>query len=177
MAKRTVRSDEQLREAAKHVFYELSVLIYAAEHLGGSHSSPMSTPSDNDLNVALDSFLLHFRNLRAFLCPSIGPFRDDDILASDFLKEPRERDFGDPNALTVDKDRIDKMLAHISYDRDDYIAKGNGAWAVARIAATVLRQFDLFLASLPHRIARHFPARALLEDHRTAFEWIALNTP
>jgi hypothetical protein len=48
MACRTVRSDEQLRDAAKHVSYELSVLIYAAEHLGGSHSSPMSTPSDND---------------------------------------------------------------------------------------------------------------------------------
>ncbi len=88
------RTDAELCSAAGHVNYEIAMLIHTAEHLGGWHSSPISTPVDNETNEALESFLLHFRNLRAFLCPSLQMTKADDILASDFLREPKPRDIG-----------------------------------------------------------------------------------
>ena len=80
---------KDLRKAAEHVSYEIEMLMFAGSELGGWHSSPMSKPAGNYENMALESFLLHFRNLRAFLCPTLQMTCDDDICASAFLGKPR----------------------------------------------------------------------------------------
>jgi hypothetical protein len=97
MAARTIQLDPDLRIAAHHVNYEIGMLAHTGFYLGGFHSSPMSTPEENDKNMALESFLTHYRNLRAFLCPSLQVYGDEDIIASDFLKETPARDIGDSN--------------------------------------------------------------------------------
>jgi hypothetical protein len=173
---RIIRSDGELEEAAVHVRYEVNMLLFAVGVVGGCHSSPQSTPEENDRNVALDSFLLHFRNLRAFLCPKLQRVEADDILAGDFLKRPEFFDVADSDALAVDKKRIDKMLAHVSYNRTKYINDGDEVWMCARLASTMLANFDRFLAALPDHRTRWFASRAFLQEHRERFAAIAKQT-
>lgn len=125
---RPIRTEEKLRKAAAHVGYEIEMLVYSAGHLGGWHSLPMTTPSGNEKNMALESFLLHFRNLRAFLCPSMQNVRVTDILASDFLDEPTPSDVGNTAKFVNSKERLDQMLAHLTYDRSVHIAAGEHGW-------------------------------------------------
>src|SRR6516162_7282838 len=110
---RNPKTPKEQQRAAEHVSYEIEMLRFSAERLGGWHSSPMTTPIGNEKNMALESFLLHFRNLRAFLCPSLQRCTDDDVLASDFLGKYDGADVGDPNNVNVAKERLDKMLAHL----------------------------------------------------------------
>jgi predicted RNase H-like HicB family nuclease len=50
--KRSSRKPEELRKAAGHVRYEIRMLIFAAEHVGGWHSSPMTSPEDDEKNIS-----------------------------------------------------------------------------------------------------------------------------
>jgi hypothetical protein len=146
--KRPIRKPKELRDAAAHVNYEIEMLAYSASFLGGWHSSPMTTPAGNTKNMALESFLLHFRNLRAFLCPRLQPVVLDDVCASDFLDEPEERNLGEAEKLSVDQARINKMLAHLSYSRDKYIAAGDYGWKVASMLIVVLEEMQNFFAAI-----------------------------
>src|ERR1044071_3416831 len=106
MKQRPIRSDLELKGAAEHVSYEIEMLVYTREELGGSHASPESAPEGQRKDMALESFLLHFRNLRAFLCPP-SSVREDDVIASDFKKEQQARSLGDWSRLGLEKDRLD----------------------------------------------------------------------
>jgi hypothetical protein len=54
---------EKLRKSAQHVSYEIRMLIFSAQHVSGWHASPLAPLGADEKQ----SFLLHFRNLRAFL--------------------------------------------------------------------------------------------------------------
>jgi len=130
-AKRPPRTQDELRKAADHVNYEIATLVYAGEKLA-------ARPAGSDGDIALESFLLHFRNLRAFLCPTKQRLGDDDVIASDFLNERKGRDLGDWTFLQEHKGKLDKMLAHITYARAVYIyepPKPMGLWRNARANA------------------------------------------
>src|ERR1019366_334218 len=89
----------------------------------GCHASPVVTPQGDEKNMALESFLLHFRNLRVFLCPSLqeGNVFPDDVLASDFTGKFDCSDVGDKTKFPPEEQkRLNKMLTHISYKRPDY---------------------------------------------------------
>jgi hypothetical protein len=92
---RRIRTDNELEAAAIHVKYEIRMLLYSSWHLGTGHGSPATMPAGDDKNMALESFLLHYRNLRAFLCPLLQNVVDDDILASDFLGDTSATNVGD----------------------------------------------------------------------------------
>ena len=154
---RVLRTESELNRAAQHVSYEIEMLVHTGNELGGFHSSPMSTPDGNDKNMALESFLLHFRNLRAFLCPTLQRTTDDDVIASDFLQASVPRDVVEATSLSMDKERLDKMLAHLSYSRDIFIDVGNHGWQVARMLALMLGQLEAFFAMLPTTHRSHFP--------------------
>ena len=162
MARRT-RTTEELRKAAGHVSYEIEMLGFSAEHVGGWHSSPMTTPVGNEKNMALESFLLHFRNLRAFLCPSLQRLTDDDVLASDFLGMYDGSDVGDRDKLKVDKERLDKMLAHVSYSRPDYIEAGDHGWDSSAMLILMLAQLEKSLARLSKEQRAWFPSAESLK--------------
>src|SRR4051794_22806260 len=121
------RMPGNLQQAAIDVSYEVRMLIEAASVIGGPWGSPMTTPEDSHKNMALDSFLLHYRNLRAFLCPSLQGVRPraDDVVGSDYLGNAESANVADAQKLADDKDRLDQMLAHLSYKRrKEYIATG-----------------------------------------------------
>jgi hypothetical protein len=131
--------------------------------------------------VALESFLLHFRNLRAFLFPSLqqGQPKREDIMASDFLEESTASDIGNPANFVEDKDRLDRMLAHLTYHRRRYIEAGQDDWQAAQMASEKLTQFEAILASasLKPKTASSFPARAELAAERSHLAYIASLAP
>jgi len=164
-APRPVRKPEDLRAAARYVSYEIEMMIFSGKGLGGWYASPRTTPPDNYKNMALESFLLHFRNLRAFLCPTLQALSSDDIIASDFLDPPTLRDLGDTSALSIDKTRLDRMLDHLSYSRRAYIAGGDHGWKVASMLVLMLGQIKNFLSGLPEAKRPWFPPEAPITEH------------
>lgn len=166
---RRSRTTKELQKAAEQVSYEIDMLGFSAEHLSGRYSSPMTYPVDNEKNMALESFLLHFRNLRAFLCPSLQHCTADDVLASDFLGMYDGSDVGDRGKLTVDKERLDKMLAHVSYSRLDFIEAGNDWWDSSVMLILMLSELQKFLVCLPEQQrAWFFTAESLNERQHWA---------
>jgi hypothetical protein len=164
MPERIVHPEQELHDAASHVNYELEMLYYASQFLGQTHSSPRTTLPKQFQNMALECLLLHFRSLRAFLCPSLQPVQADDILASDFLDERVHRDLGDSSKLVPDKKRIDKMFAHLSYSREQFITGGQFAWEARTMVLTMLQQFSGFQAQLPAERAQWFLTAKIVED-------------
>ena len=160
--KRIRRDDSGLRTAASHVGYEIRMLVFTGELLPRSHSSPMELEED-DKNMALESFLLHFRNLRAFLCPEQELLKPDDVIASDFLNAERACNLADPGPLSADRVRINKMLTHLSYGRAEFIRDGKHVWDVVGMLKLMLGQVSAFLERLP-------PAR---RDLFPTADWIA----
>ena len=159
---RNLKTTDELRKAAKQVSYEVDMLAFCHERLGGWYASPPTFLSGDEKNMALESFLLHFRNLRAFLCPSL--FRDDDVLASDFLGRYDGSDVGDKNKLNVDKERLDKMLAHLSYSRADYIEAGDYGWDSSRMLILVVEELQKFLGQLTGQERGWFPEDKQLRE-------------
>lgn len=169
MAKRSkVRTERtaDLRKAAEHVSYEIRMLVYAPSITGARHASPPTTPAEDYWNMAMESFLVHFRNLRAFLCPFLQIITDDDVIATDFLGERQPRDIGDSGRLGVDKERIDKMVVHLSYSREDFIKSGKSDWYIADLTVTMLEEFEKFLAQLPAEKVAWFPSRETIREYR-----------
>ena len=75
---RSKRSDDELREASDHLFYELWMLGRTARLLA------MGVFGDGPVkNAVLESFTIHARALLQFFFPS-NP-RSDDVIAADFL--------------------------------------------------------------------------------------------
>jgi hypothetical protein len=144
--------------------------MYSSQELGGYHSSPITTPEGNRKNVMLEAFLLHYRNLRAFLCPSIQAHSDDDIVASDFLGIGEASDVADATKLKADKTKIDGMLAHLTYRRAEYIRRGVGGWDVAGMTVTLLEQLERFLEQLPDNLKAWFPSAHDISESRQRAE-------
>lgn len=171
MKHRPPRSDSDLEQTARDVRYEIEMLIESASDVGSVWASPSTTLADAHKNMALECFLLHFRNLRAFLCPSLqAPPRPDTVVASDFLRKSTPHDIGHPNKIRDDKERLDQMLAHISYNRHKkYITKGKMDWYVGRMAVAMIQQVEVFLDVLPDYMKPWFSERTMLSQKRCFF--------
>jgi hypothetical protein len=161
------RTPQDPRNTAKHVSYEIEMLMFAGSELGGWHSSPMSKPAGNYENIALESFLLHFRNLRGFLCPTLQKTCGDDICASAFVGKSQAVDVADTRTLSRDKPRLDKMLAHLSYSSEPFIQAREDAWPVARMSIEILEQLEIFLGLLSPEMRSWFPSDEQISNRRS----------
>lgn len=170
MPHRRIRTDKELEAAAIHVKYEVRMLLYSSWHLGIGHGSPATMPYGDDKNIALESFLLHHRNLRAFLCPSLQSVGDDDILATDFLGCTSATNVGDTNKLGTDKKRLDKMLAHLSYSRNEYIEARVYDWKSGAMSIDMLASLENFVMLLPPDRAQWLPRAAELAEWKSRAE-------
>ncbi len=150
---RPIRENSELEDVAIHIAYEIETMIFAADHLDGMHISPAVKPHGKEKDVFLEAFLLHYRNLRAFLCPSLqSGVTQDDVLASDFMKEPRPRDLADARVLGKGQTRINKLLAHISYERERH----QKCWAVQEMRDKMVEAYVRFIGSLPQPLQGAF---------------------
>lgn len=142
---RKLRQEDELHAAAVHVRYEMDMLECSSFYVPIGLSSPAVEVTKN---IALEAFLLHYRNLRAFLCPSLQQTSPDDVIASDFLGKTVQEDIGDRSLLGHDKTRIDRLLAHISYSRENYVARGEKEWNPAEMLEILRREMAKFFGQL-----------------------------
>lgn len=112
---RTIRSQEELRQASNHLFYEIWMFQTLAQ---GMASGIAGEGAIN--NALLESFAIHVRALIGFFY-SENP-RGDDIIAEDFFPNPEDWISQRPlkaELLDRAKKRADKEVAHLTYTRLD----------------------------------------------------------
>jgi hypothetical protein len=66
-----------------------------------------------------------------------------------------------------EKNRLNKMLAHISYSRAEYISNGKHGWETAKMLALIIDQLEIFFATLAPMKRAWFPTSEYLSDSKT----------
>jgi hypothetical protein len=155
-----------LQQAADDVAYEIETLLAGAERTGEIiHSSPMS----GDPRIALEAFLLHFRNLVEFLCPDPHALDQRTVIGSDFLDKEKPENVARKDVLWRDKSRINALLAHISYGRAGYKDRNQMAWHVERMCREVVEGLQEFISKLSDErrawFLRHEGVRKALSEN------------
>jgi hypothetical protein len=157
------RTAKELAGAAVHMTYEVNMLLFASRYIDGWYSAV--GPEERLTNMALESFLLHFRNLRTFLCPKLQVTKPDDITGPDFVGLGHKDDAINSARFPMDEaTSLNKMLAHLSYSRPTYIAGGLYDWHVPRRTLDVLNGFKEFLAKLDPGTRKWPPVEAEIDD-------------
>ena len=147
---RSARTDEELKETAEGpIVYEVDMLQECARVL----SRPLNQLTQN---MALESFLVHVRNLREFLYDA--GTNPDDVVAGDFFPGPGQWEGirpPMPKVIEENRYRLNKSLAHISYSRLKY--KGpTKEWPSQQIASELLAVVRVFLRNLPQNRSAWF---------------------
>jgi hypothetical protein len=105
---RRSRTDAELQSASMVVAYEVEMLKRAGQDLDASGSDHAKR------NVALESFLIHARNLLHFLYESEQHAHSNDVVVVDYTGAGLTTSPPDYRSIC---DRISKHLAHITYRR------------------------------------------------------------
>lgn len=106
-----------------------------------------SAPGRLKRRLRIEGLLLHARVLRDFfLCDSRNP---DDILAVDFLeKADNWSSDGLFGYLQANRERMDKMLAHLTYSGAEFVRTGEIEWRFDDIHDEIKAAWDRFLPCL-----------------------------
>lgn len=146
---RKTRDDDELRNASRHLFYEVFMFQSVARALGTGvfGKSPLSY-------ALLESFTIHARALLEFFYAE-NP-REDDVVAEDYLNdEGKWADIrGDmPPILEDVRRRVGKEVAHLTYARCS-VTKEEKPWPFGEIAQAFEVVLERFLHAVPkHRLA------------------------
>ncbi len=149
---RPPRTDEDLRNAAGNIYYEVEMLCNV---LALWLFLPLLNPAFR--NMAIESFLVHFRNVRDFLYPTHGQRQPDSkspdryavaldsVLAFDFNPSGWNFEITDWIEVAPDeRNRINRMLSHVSYSRSSYAKE----WPLQRMGEELTSRFIQFLKTL-----------------------------
>lgn len=141
------RDPNEVREVSKDLHYEITMFNTLATTLATGVLGEGTILN----SAALESFLMHARNLLEFLF--FGPKRRDRwpdlVIAEDFLYRPdewpTERGEMDP-ALTDLWDRTGQELMHLTYGR---LAVQDKRWYFLELAAAMNAVLERFIALVP----------------------------
>lgn len=136
---RKPRTDSDLRAASDALAYEAEMLMFATHQI-----STGLDPLTN--NMATESFLLHFRNLRDFLYPHM-PERDD-IIADDFFDPPNQWNAPQPHFLSQQRWATNLKLGHLSYERIESRYKDKN-WQLGKMFVLIWHDFETFVTTAP----------------------------
>lgn len=145
-ARRPPRDPKALRAMARHhVVYEINMLMEMARGLRGERVSPAALQ-----NALLESFLIHYRNLRDFFYPELclGD-RRDAASARDFvtnLARWRRRKGDWQDATGDERQRLNRQIAHLSWSRLKYSPR---TWPTIRMTRRMAHLIRMFLEELP----------------------------
>jgi hypothetical protein len=146
---RPTRGDRALLSAGKDVAYELDMARKAAALALNAKAA-----GDQDrVNLFLEAFLLHVRNLRDFLAWSNN---HNNVIAADFLGRPVRVRMPLLRSPAV-RARLNRRIAHLSYSR----ARLGRGWNVPALLAEVevaMRRFTDRLKLVRPRLARRLGA-------------------
>lgn len=145
MNMKTKRSEDLLREASEHLYYEIWML---------NRTAPIGCKRDSEVNTVInncivESFGIHARNLRDFFFNTSG--KKDDILAVDFFDDPEEWSKyinRKSDILNEINKRVGKELVHLTYTRIGKTPEEK-IWQKGEIARDINRLFKDFLKRVP----------------------------
>ncbi len=146
-------TQDQLREAAKHLGYEWAMLL-GARHTDW-HKLQTSDPLQGRANqhARVEVMLLHTRVIYEFLFGTRTPQHPDDVRAADYLpgtlKSDWERDRASLRktlcpSIERDMDRLNKRLFHLSYERIDLPTGWDPDVAIKELKAAFRHYWGLF---------------------------------
>lgn len=144
--RRPPRDPKALRAMARHhVVYEINMLMEMARGLRGEPISPAALQ-----NALLESFLVHYRNLRDFFYPELCTGdRRDAASARDFvanLARWRRRKGDWQDATGDERQRLNRQIAHLSWSRLKYSPR---TWPTIRMTRRMAHLIRMFLEELP----------------------------
>jgi hypothetical protein len=145
------KAEGEMKKAAKLLWYERRQFSWAASIVNGPKPAPGIGPKCA-FDGAVEVFLLHTRTLRDFFLRSrpLSKNAETDILAEDFFDTPGQ--WTKPTCIYLTeprtKERLDRALAHVTYDRIDYARTGKN-WRTSLIAAELDGAWSAFIGALP----------------------------
>lgn len=156
--------EDKLREVASppdgSLFYETLMLNESAVRC--MKPSPIM---DAGYNMAIECFLIHFRALRDFLCPDDTLWNNlDNVIAFDYDSRWLIRYENWTPCSGDERNRVNKLLAHISYSRRGLDLR----WPINEMQQRIMRQLVEFILSLPHGRQEWFGACGLKETMAAA---------
>jgi len=132
-----------LKKATEHLYYEVLMFYQTLILLAQTHSQ-------TEVNILLDSFAIHTRNLFDFFYPKKNT-RPDDVLFADFM--------GKSNWFSHNKTKkkdlffvvrkADKQVAHLTYARNRYNPKTK-PWPFVDIGQKMFKTLKAFYEELPN---------------------------
>jgi hypothetical protein len=143
-------SDETLQQMVKHIKYEMHMLkesTYILKSEGNVHKR----------NIALESFVVHVRNLLYFFCYEYyekKKLHKDDLLYSHYISNGW-RSQEPPFELNKVKQKCDQQLAHITVKRLGYDVADKG-WPCNELYCYLLECWKGFQDNLPERMRPWF---------------------
>ena len=163
MSKRpTPRSKNDLIQASRHLHYEWTMLNAGA--------TLMHMLADGPARYAcLESFLIHARNICLFFFEGGNPWRDDDIVADDFIPEYGNSLGAPPQRLNTDAMiRINREIAHLSYER--LLIDRPTKWPIAEMLHDLQALLESFVEKAPQDLlSAEWNSRA---SGATAADWV-----
>jgi hypothetical protein len=140
------RTDQELRQMAEHVVYEIERFQESIRALARLQKT------DALWNCALESALLHFRNLRIFFG---NKPKGDEVAAQDYV--PSWAPSQEPIFYDT-RNALNKTLAHLTWDR---LKIGRTNWPLGPMAEAIGRLFNDFKKSLTSSQADWFSPNVL----------------
>ncbi len=141
---RKQRTDDTLREASEHLYYEVWMLTSLANGIGSeiAGQGPIA-------NALLESFVIHVRGIMDFLY-SDNP-KPDDVIAEDYFESSDKWPLIRPKLtalLKTAKKRAGKEVAHLTYARLE-VTLETKPWPFIQIATEISRVMSIFLEKVP----------------------------
>lgn len=146
MARRE-KNDDDLKAASDHLHYEIQMLrgtmaLLASGAIGTSILS----------NALIESFTIHARALMDFLYPKQS--KESDVLAEDFFDDANTwvaTRPDEPPAFGTARGRVNKEIAHITYDRQLVTPELKG-WGFITLGNAILEVVQVFLRTVPRHL-------------------------
>jgi len=147
---------ESLKKATEHLLYEIEMFYQTLDLLAQPRNQI-------EVNVLLDSFTLHLRNLFYFFYPiqksrknqQIKFKHNDDMFAFDYIDKPGNFRCNKTKkkALKFILRKVDKQVAHLTYTRNRYNLKTK-SWPFIDIGKKMTKTLISFYDSLPDAYKR-----------------------
>ena len=155
-------SNYSLKKASEHVLYEVWMFFQTLELL-------LHNPNQLEINILLDAFAIHTRNLFDFLYPKRN-YKKDDIIIYDYIIN--RKNYERNKTLKVDLKFIvrkaDKQVAHLTYSRNKYNTKTK-PWAFLEIGRKMHLTLSAFCKSLDKRqqqISNFLKLKSILDKYQ-----------
>jgi len=144
-----------LKKATEHLLYEIETFYQTLALL--------TQPRNQiEVNILLDSFTLHLRNLFYFFYPLQKSsknlkikFKHDDMFVFDYIDKPGyfRRNKTKKKDLRFILRKVDKQVAHLTYTRNRYSLKTK-SWPFIDIGKKMTKTLISFYDSLPDAYKR-----------------------